>query len=42
MKKASENRDPAQQGMGEVEKKAGSLVGCEGMVKEGEESKKEE
>jgi hypothetical protein len=39
MKSASENRDPGQKGFGGVEEKAGSLVGCEGMVKEGAESK---
>lgn len=41
MKAASENRDPNQSGFGGVEKKAGDLVGCEGMQKEGEESKKQ-
>ncbi|KAF2866680.1 hypothetical protein BDV95DRAFT_504166 [Massariosphaeria phaeospora] len=40
MKAAGQNRDAAQQGFGGVEQKAGSLVGCEGMVKEGAESKK--
>ena len=40
MKAASANRDPAQQGYGGIEQKAGSLVGCEGMEKEGAESKK--
>jgi hypothetical protein len=40
MKAASANRDPNQQGMGGIEEKAGSLVGCEGMQKEGAESKK--
>ncbi|KAL5375763.1 hypothetical protein DPSP01_010992 [Paraphaeosphaeria sporulosa] len=38
MKKVSENRDPSQ-GMGGIEEKAGNLVGCEGMQKEGAESK---
>ncbi|KAF9740470.1 hypothetical protein PMIN06_007649 [Paraphaeosphaeria minitans] len=38
MKKASENRDPSQ-GMGGIEEKAGNLVGCEGMQKEGADSK---
>lgn len=40
MKTASENRDPSQ-GMGGIEEKAGNLVGCEGMQKEGAESKKQ-
>lgn len=40
MKAASENRDPSQ-GLGGVEQKAGELVGCEGMQKEGAESKKQ-
>jgi len=39
MKKASESRDAAQQGYGGVEEKFGNLVGCEGMQKEGAESK---
>ncbi|KAF2105844.1 hypothetical protein BDV96DRAFT_508743 [Lophiotrema nucula] len=39
MKVASENRDTSK-GFGGVEEKAGSLVGCEGMQKEGAESKK--
>lgn len=38
MKKASENRDSSK-GMGGIEEKAGNLVGCEGMQKEGAESK---
>ncbi|KAH9870817.1 hypothetical protein IAQ61_006296 [Plenodomus lingam] len=41
MKAASANRDPSTQGMGGLEEKAGNLVGCEGMQKEGAESKKE-
>ncbi|CAN9447757.1 unnamed protein product [Alternaria alternata] len=40
-KAASANRDPNQQGMGGIEEKAGNLVGCEGMQKEGAESKKQ-
>lgn len=40
MKAASANRDTSQ-GLGRVEEKAGSLVGCEGMQKEGAESKKQ-
>jgi hypothetical protein len=39
MKAASENRDPQQSGMGKVEEIAGKAVGCEGMEKEGAESK---
>ncbi|KAF2639783.1 hypothetical protein P280DRAFT_519171 [Massarina eburnea CBS 473.64] len=41
MKIASEQRDSANKGFGGVEEKAGSLVGCEGMQKEGAESKKQ-
>jgi uncharacterized protein YjbJ (UPF0337 family) len=41
MKSASANRDPNTQGYGGIEEKAGSLVGCEGMQKEGAESKKQ-
>ncbi|KAF2746529.1 hypothetical protein M011DRAFT_468628 [Sporormia fimetaria CBS 119925] len=41
MKHASEHRDPAQKGFGGVEEKAGHLVGCDGMAKEGAESKKQ-
>jgi len=41
MKAASENRDSSQQGLGGVEQAAGNLVGCEGMQKEGAESKKQ-
>ena len=40
MKTAGENRD-ANKGFGGVEEKAGNLVGCEGMQKEGAESKKQ-
>jgi len=40
MKSASQNRDTSQ-GYGGIEEKAGSLVGCEGMQKEGAESKKQ-
>lgn len=40
MKAASENRDPSK-GLGGVEQAAGNLVGCEGMQKEGEQSKKQ-
>lgn len=42
MKAASEARDkdPQQHGLGGIEKAAGSMVGCEGMEKEGEQSKK--
>lgn len=40
MKAASENRDTTQ-GLGGVEQAAGNLVGCEGMQKEGEASKKQ-
>jgi hypothetical protein len=39
MKAASENRDTSK-GLGGVEQAAGNLVGCEGMQKEGAESKK--
>lgn len=38
MKKASEGRDTSK-GLGDVEEKAGNLVGCEGMQKEGAQSK---
>lgn len=41
MKAASANRDPNEKGFGGIEQKAGSLVGCEGMEKEGAESKKQ-
>lgn len=41
MKAASEARDAGQQGYGKAEEVAGKVVGCEGMVKEGEESKTE-
>lgn len=39
MKQASSDRDPNQSGFGKVEEQAGKLVGCEGMEKEGEQSK---
>ncbi|KAI5269995.1 hypothetical protein E4T47_06612 [Aureobasidium subglaciale] len=41
MKAASANRDPAIDGYGKVEEVAGKLSGCEGMEKEGAQSKKE-
>ncbi|THY66771.1 hypothetical protein D6C97_01340 [Aureobasidium pullulans] len=41
MKSASQNRDPATDGYGKVEEVAGKLSGCEGMEKEGAQSKKE-
>lgn len=40
MKAAGENRDSASQGLGGVEEAAGKVVGCEGMRKEGAESKR--
>lgn len=40
MKTAGEQRDSSK-GFGGVEEKAGNLVGCEGMQKEGAESKKQ-
>ncbi|KAF2266802.1 hypothetical protein CC78DRAFT_458312 [Lojkania enalia] len=40
MKTASEGRDSNQKGLGGVEEKAGHLVGCEGMQKEGADSKR--
>lgn len=40
MKSAGEQRDP-NKGFGGIEEKAGKIVGCEGMVKEGEHSKKQ-
>jgi hypothetical protein len=40
MKTAGEQRDPSHQGFGKIEEKAGNLVGCEGMQKEGAESKR--
>ncbi|KJX96988.1 hypothetical protein TI39_contig592g00010 [Zymoseptoria brevis] len=39
MKAASANRDPTQSGLGKVEEVAGKAVGCEGMEKEGAQSK---
>ncbi|KAF1953277.1 hypothetical protein CC80DRAFT_494565 [Byssothecium circinans] len=41
MKRAGEQRDSANKGFGGIEEKAGNLVGCEGMQKEGMESKKQ-
>ncbi|PSR82922.1 hypothetical protein BD289DRAFT_411290 [Coniella lustricola] len=40
MKAASEIRDASTQGLGRTEELAGKAFGCEGMVKEGVESKK--
>ncbi|KAK4543684.1 hypothetical protein LTR36_005329 [Oleoguttula mirabilis] len=40
MKQASANRDPSQSGFGKVEEMAGKMTGCEGMEKEGEQSKR--
>ncbi|KAF2189432.1 hypothetical protein K469DRAFT_700618 [Zopfia rhizophila CBS 207.26] len=40
MRGASEQRDHAKQGFGKLEETAGKVVGCEGMQKEGAESKK--
>jgi len=42
MKSAAEKRDPASQGFGGVEALAGKTVGCEGMQREGEASRKKE
>jgi uncharacterized protein YjbJ (UPF0337 family) len=42
MQAASERRDPARDGFGGVEETAGRLAGCEGMVREGAESKRPE
>ncbi|KAI6835591.1 hypothetical protein D0869_11075 [Hortaea werneckii] len=39
MKQASANRDPNQSGFGKAEELAGKAAGCEGMEKEGAESK---
>lgn len=41
MKSASQNRDPARDGYGKAEEVAGKLTGCEGMEKEGGQSKTE-
>ncbi|KXT06210.1 hypothetical protein AC578_1398 [Pseudocercospora eumusae] len=41
MKAASANRDAKQSGFGKAEEIAGKAVGCEGMEREGEESKNE-
>jgi len=38
MREAGEQRDPKSQGYGKVEERAGKIVGCEGMKREGEES----
>jgi len=40
MKAASAERDPQKSGFGKVEEVAGNAVGCEGMEREGAESKK--
>ncbi|QIX02063.1 hypothetical protein AMS68_007580 [Peltaster fructicola] len=39
MKQASANRDPQKDGFGKVEELAGKATGCEGMEKEGAQSK---
>lgn len=39
MKTASQNRDPATDGMGKAEEVLGKVSGCEGMEKEGAASK---
>ena len=39
MKAAGQNRDAQTQGFGRVEEVAGKAVGCEGMEREGAESK---
>lgn len=41
MKAASENRDPNRDGLGKAEELAGKAAGCEGMEKEGSQSKTE-
>ncbi|KAF2770844.1 hypothetical protein EJ03DRAFT_326177 [Teratosphaeria nubilosa] len=41
MKQASANRDPNHSGFGKVEEMAGKATGCEGMEKEGAQSKTE-
>jgi uncharacterized protein YjbJ (UPF0337 family) len=41
MKQASTNRDPQASGFGKAEELAGKAVGCEGMEKEGAQSKTE-
>jgi hypothetical protein len=41
MKMAGEKRDATAQGYGKTEEIAGKLVGCDGMRREGEASKKE-
>lgn len=40
MKAASEQRDSAAQGYGKAEEVAGKVTGCEGMVKEGQQSER--
>jgi outer membrane cobalamin receptor len=42
MKAASENRDAQRDGYGKVEELAGKAAGCEGMEKEGAESKQQQ
>jgi len=39
MKAAGQNRDPTTSGYGKAEEIAGKVTGCEGMKKEGAESK---
>ncbi|KAF2157752.1 hypothetical protein K461DRAFT_317799 [Myriangium duriaei CBS 260.36] len=39
MKAAGQQREANQQGYGKVEEVAGKVTGCEGMVREGQESK---
>ena len=39
MKAASANRDPNTDGYGKVEEIAGKMTGCEGMEKEGADSR---
>lgn len=41
MKAASADRDPSRDGYGKVEEIAGKVTGCEGMAKEGHESRKD-
>ncbi|KAL9090888.1 MAG: hypothetical protein Q9165_005096 [Trypethelium subeluteriae] len=41
MKAAGEARDPQSQGFGKVEELAGKAAGCEGMEKEGAQSKQD-
>ena len=42
MKAASEQRDPQRDGYGKVEELAGKAAGCEGMEKEGAQSKEQQ